>query len=442
MLSSLAVFSLFGYIIFKALQKPWIGVVGFYSFLCLDPAWNWRWALPAGFRFQFYIFIATAIGFAFNGFQYKPLSSATKFSLCCLAILFLLLKASQLSSISPYDSDNFMNTYWKTQAIMLLGILLIDTPKKLIYLLGGVLAGISYNAYQINLEYFQIGYCRYARMSFWGSYNLDNNTLSIMLVPAMAIGLSFLFTQKDYRVRIGGAIAAALCGHELMLLESRGTWLGALTTIALAVLLLPKGRKNKSIFCVLMLITATLAGPPVIAEWNSIFPDANGERDESAESRYEMWRAGWEITNEHPLFGVGPNAARVLVPGKMGLPLPKKALHNLFFDYSTSAGYPALLAYLAFGLTAWLSCFRSYSKESVNDPCNLVKFSVLIGLPGFWVASCFSSAPLLETSYVILFAGLCTSNIEFSSRHLANLQSQQAEAPQLLPQEQFAPSST
>ncbi|MDC0279237.1 O-antigen ligase family protein [bacterium] len=380
MLSILFIFAVFSWVIYKTVFDPWIGVVGFYFFLTLDPAWNWRWALPDGFRYQFYIFIAIMAGFAFRSFQYKKISKTSQWGLTFAFLLFLLLKLSEHFSIAPSYSNAFMNTYWKTQALFLLTILLIDTPRKCTLLLSAVATGIFYNAYQINLEYFQLGYCRYARMSFWGSYDLDNNTLSIMLVPAMCIGLAGIFTQRVLWIRVLSLLVAATTGHELMLLESRGTWLGAITSLVLVGLFLPKGRQNLTYALVLLVITAALAGPPVIEEWNSIFPK-DGQRDESAESRFDLWEAGWEITKEHPVLGVGPNAARVLVPAKLNSPVSVKALHNLFFDVSTSAGIPALILFVLVGMTSWVSCFNNYNKRDMNELNQFVQLSVLTGLP-------------------------------------------------------------
>lgn len=432
MLSLLAIFSLFAYIIYKALGSPWIGVVGFYAFLTLDPLWNWRWVMPQEFRFQFYIFIAIVVGFFLNAKRNQISHPLTQLNLYVGILLYLILLASQQSSIAPLYSARFMGVYWKTQIVLLLLVTLTDTPKKIFVLLTASLAGVAYNSYQVNLEYFNLGYCRYARMTFWGSYGLDNNTLSIMLVPSICIGIALLFTQSRLCWKAFGLASAILIGHQLMLFESRGTWLGALVSLALLAIFMPKRKHNLTFSILIAFAVSALAGPPVIREWNTIFVE-DEEKDSSAKSRYDLWRAGWEITLENPLFGVGPNAARILVPTKVDNAGEAKALHNLFFDISTSGGFPALLLYLIFVGTPWLYCLQKYSRRNSDDPHQMEKYVVITALPGFWVASCFSSAPLLETSYLVVGVGYCIANSEFRTARQLSVTWQQKIEPKRQP---------
>ena len=115
---------------------------------------------------------------------------------------------------------------------------------------------------------------------------------------------------------------------------------------------------------------------------------------------------------DYPLLGVGPNAARVLVPTyyEGGLDQEEKALHNLFFDVSTGAGVFGFAAYFTVFALPLLHAFRRYHPD--DDDLGAIRLAVMAGLPGYLAASMFSSGLLFESCYVLVILGCVSSNIE------------------------------
>ena len=405
------VFGLLGIVCVSALTRPVWGVIGFYAFYLLDPAWNWRWALPTAFPYQKYIFFSLIVGFVLSGLRIDRQSKVAKIGLACLIgfIGWCFLSAEQ--TIDEQATAFFMSLVWKVGLVACLAVLLLSSAKYIRIFLIAAAVMQGYNAYQINLDYFQTGFSRYAYNS-WGSYGVDNNGYSILTVPLLAIALAIAFTEKDKKWKFAFLGVAMLQIHQIMLMASRGSMIGALVSILIAVFFMPRSKTNKAIVGLAFLASAALAGPFVVDEFGSIFATGE-ERDSSAESRFYLWQAGLRITQDYPILGVGPNAARKLVPLPQyyegGLEQSSKALHNLFFDISTGTGVPGLLMFSGFLFLPLWKCYQY--RKTIDDDLKLPCLVVMAGIPGYAVASMFSSGALFESGYILPIVGYACLNV-------------------------------
>lgn len=410
MLSAIVVYGVFIAICLAALMRPWLGVVGFYFYAVLDPGWNWRWAIDPTFPFQKYIFVFIVAGWLVNrlpGLKYRGRDAIPLLGLIAFLALAFLAAASALNETL---SSRYMSQLWKIVLLAVIAAITIDSPKKLAVLLFAVVLAQGYNAYQINLQYFQDGICRYARMTNWGTKG-DNNGYSILTVPVIAMSLAIASAKLRASWRLIALVVAVMQMHQLMLLESRGSMLGGMVLFAIFVILVPKTTPNVVAIGAFGLAGILLAGPSVVSEFSSSFA-GEGERDASAESRFYLWEAGWEITRDYPLLGVGPWCGSLLVPKYYRgeeLGVERKELHNLLFEISTGTGVPATICYMSFFLLPWWHCvrlLRRKNKTGLTDPhLQVVFLAVACGIPGYLIASMFSSGALLETSYVLAASG-------------------------------------
>lgn len=418
-MGAIFVYVLLAYVCFTALSRPAWGVIGFYAFLLLDPAWNWRWALPAGVTYQKYVFFSLFAGFFLSGFATSRQSFQGKLGITSMVAFTAWSYLSGTQSIDPASTQFFLSYFWKISLVTCLAILLLRNASHLRYLLASASIMQGYNAYQINLDYFQTGFSRYA-YSKWGSYGVDNNGYSIITVPILAISLSLALTEKNKWTKALFFGITILQMHQIMLMASRGCMLAAVVAGAIAVFYMPRTRENLLTVLFASIAAVVLAGPFVINEFSSSFAQGE-ERDSSAESRFYLWKAGFRITADYPLLGVGPNAARRLVPLPQyydgGLDQGTKALHNLFFDVSTGMGVPGLVLFLVFLLVPLRHCYKK--RKLVDDELFLPYLAVMAGIPGYAVASMFSSGILFESGYILPITGFCCANIEMRRNSLA-----------------------
>lgn len=406
MLSVIFVYALLAYICLGALARPHIGVIGYYGFILLQPEWNWRWSIPQGMGFQKYIAIATLLGFLFAGFGGNRFTSTASKGLTALAAFIALAILSYQQSIEQNYTFIYIDALWKMVLMAFIGVRVINTPKRIVGLLWVLMLAQGFNAYRINESYFQNGVC-FFRVTGYGTGG-DNNLYSILTVPIMAVSASLAAYSKPLWQKLFAAGILSLQAHQIMLMESRGCMLGAIPMLALVVWFMPKTKVNVWGVACSALLGAALAGPPVVKEFASSF-EKGENRDSSAESRFDLWKAGYQITMDHPVIGVGPWAGQFLVPRYLGLPGRQKGLHNLYFEIGAGCGIPAAICYFSYFLIAGWASFRllwRQKREPIPDWLGCLCLAVFPGLIGYMVSSMFSAGAMLESSYALAAGGL------------------------------------
>ncbi|MFM8328451.1 MAG: O-antigen ligase family protein, partial [Pirellulaceae bacterium] len=229
--------------------------------------------------------------------------------LACLSLLGFLglsyLSANQ--SIDPEKTQFYMHFIWRIVFIAIVAVRLLDTPQKVNWMLWAIALGLGYNAYGINREYFDIGFCRYVYNSNWAW--LGSNQWAMLFVCSASISFSLVFFSERLWQKALAGILLLLSAHAVMLLESRGSMLGLIGMWLLAVIFMPKNKTTIGMMALALFAVSLLVGPSVVEEFSSIF-NKGDDLDSSASSRMDLWRAGWLITMEYPLLGVGPYAGQ------------------------------------------------------------------------------------------------------------------------------------
>ncbi len=108
---------------------------------------------------------------------------------------------------------------------------------------------------------------------------------------------------------------------------------------------------------------------------------------DSVTYRGDYWRAGWEMTLNHPIFGVGMDSygdwyrrSRTLAATlRRGPDATSNAAHNVFLDISSYGGFPLLLIYTALMVLVVISAFKVLKRSTSFSP-------IFAGLVGAWVA--------------------------------------------------------
>lgn len=433
-MSALFVYGLFVFGCLAGVARPWIGLVIFYVFVVLEPTWNWRWAIDPDFPYQKYIGAAVALGFSLTGFRRSPTVPTVKWGIAGMLMFLAIAYLSALQSISAEYSYRYMDFLWKIVLMAFMTIWLVDSPRKLMTLAWVIVLCSGYNVFQINLQYFQDGYSIYARTG-WGVKG-DNNVFSIYVIPIMSVAASLCVYAKNNLHRAVAGATFVLQMHTLMLLESRGAMIGGMFTALVFAVFVPKSLRVWILLVAGMVAGSILAGPSVVKEFSSAFQTGDS-LDTSASSRFLLWKAGMTLTSENLLLGVGPNAGRFLVPAHIPSETDReqKALHNLFFEISTGCGVPATICYFWYFALTWWMCFRSLRqlKHDAPDWLAASTLAVTCGLPGYMLASMFSSGALLESSYLLAAMGAAAVSIARFAQNEPQNEVVYAEPANLLP---------
>ncbi|NBR23709.1 MAG: O-antigen ligase family protein [Micrococcales bacterium] len=108
---------------------------------------------------------------------------------------------------------------------------------------------------------------------------------------------------------------------------------------------------------------------------------------DSVTYRGDYWQAGWNMTLDHPIFGVGMDSygdwyrrSRTLAATlRRGPDTTSNAAHNVFLDISSYGGFPLLIIYVALVALVVVSAIKVLKRNKGFNP-------VFAGLVGGWVA--------------------------------------------------------
>jgi O-antigen ligase len=108
---------------------------------------------------------------------------------------------------------------------------------------------------------------------------------------------------------------------------------------------------------------------------------------DSVTYRGDYWRAGWNMTVNHPIFGVGMDSygdwyrrsRTIEATLRRGPDTTSNAAHNVYLDISSYGGFPLLIIYVALMVLVVVSAVRVLKRGTGFNP-------IFAGLFGGWVA--------------------------------------------------------
>jgi len=103
--------------------------------------------------------------------------------------------------------------------------------------------------------------------------------------------------------------------------------------------------------------------------------------------RGDYWRAGWKMTLQHPVFGVGLDSygdwyrrsRTIAATVRRGPDTISNAAHNVWLDFSSNGGFPLLIIYLALMALVVRSAIKVIRQSSEFEPIFVGLFAVWIG---------------------------------------------------------------
>jgi O-antigen ligase len=130
------------------------------------------------------------------------------------------------------------------------------------------------------------------------------------------------------------------------------------------------------------------------------------EDDESAANRVDLWHTAWELSQQHPLLGVGFGGRNFAVlEAQYRHDSKPTAVHNSYLSMLVGSGVFAFGLYvtLLFGTIAWLGrCARRLKAEDVAA-CYAAR-AIQIALVAYAVGGTFYSHERYDFMYMLLMA--------------------------------------
>jgi O-antigen ligase len=209
---------------------------------------------------------------------------------------------------------------------------------------------------------------------FMGHYMTQAGLLCLFCTVALSL---FLFSREKTKYLWGAGFVLALGPFALTL--TRSAWVGLAAAIVLILLLY---KPKTLIFIPLVLGLFFLVSPRYIKQ--RAF-DIFNLKNETNIHRIEYLKAGIQIIRDYPVFGTGPDMADdVFQDSKYGLSdiaRDNVHLHNNITQIAAERGIPALVAWLAFMVWAFVSLIKLLSKKNPDIfPLAVAALAALVAL--------------------------------------------------------------
>jgi hypothetical protein len=366
------------------------------TFFAAPQLWWWgdqlpdlRYSLTSGF---------VLIAAAFLG-QTQPQEGRRHFGIVYWAVLGIVLNGVFVHlflAAGPSHSQDELIELTKFCLLFVLMTSVIKTKADLRLAFIAMALGAGYIGYEVTIN--ERGQFRAGRLEGVGAPGADTaNSLASLLMTTLPFTGSLL-SQSGFTLKALVAITAPLALNVIILCNSRGAFL-ALIGSGISFVLLSRGETRKNALKALALGAVALyllmGDPEILQRFATTFTGAE-ERDNSASSRLEFWKAGWELLKDHPL-GSGGGAFKYVL-GERYLRMyttqvDSRSLHNGYLTVATSWGVQGLLLHLIFVLAAMVAAYRT------SEACRraglahdaLIGICVIVGGIALLIGSVFGS---------------------------------------------------
>ena len=219
---------------------------------------------------------------------------------------------------------------------------------------------------------------------FFGNPNFQASFMGMAAVAAFALSLK---NSDKSMIRFGYLVFVLLALFNIYESKSQQGYLVFLAGIVAVGYLYVLSNSKLKKFSLIYVVASVVGFVAVILDILQKSPWSSILYKESVTFRGDFWRAGWKMTTDNPIFGVGLDgyrdhyrASRDLVTAlRPGSDAMTDSAHNVFLDISSGGGFPLLIIYVfLIGLTIF-SAIRVIRRSTGFD----VGFAAVLGV---WVA--------------------------------------------------------
>ncbi|MFW6145858.1 MAG: O-antigen ligase family protein [Planctomycetota bacterium] len=377
------------------LVNPFVGLLVYYAFATLYPQHLWDHALPPGIRWSLLIGVPTLIGFVAHGFARSRAGARWPMEKKLMAVLAVLIGLSMVDAIDPTLAGRQLYYLAVIFTMFFVGCALIDSRYRLHALAILLVGTLGWVAFDFNQRYVLMDQTHILMRGFG---DLDNNGAATLMVMGMPFCVFLVTQERQWYFKAVALGALALMLHMVLFSMSRAAMLACLIMLPLLLLRLRDRRLGVGLLAVTIVLAVVLAGREVRARFMSI---ADYQTDTSAQIRLDAWKTGWQVIQDYPVLGVGPDCFRRVV-GDYAFELKGRTMHNRFIQTAVDMGLPAALALVGALLTA-LWHLERLRRRHRDDPFVFNLATCLQScLIGYILAGMFVSIGTVELPYIAL----------------------------------------
>jgi putative inorganic carbon (HCO3(-)) transporter len=396
--------------------RPWTGILLFSWISYMNPH---RLTYGFAFSFQFALIAAlvTMIAFALGQKDKKvPMTPVT----VMLIVFILWVTITTIAALAPEGATEQYTKFVKIQMMIFLTLAMIKSREQINWLVIVIVCSIGFYGVRGGIFSILTG----GNFRVWGppgSFFEDNNSLALTLIMTLPM-MHYLQLLSDNRwVRHLLSIVMLLTLGAIIGTYSRGA-LVALTAMGISLWL----RSSKKIpvgIAAAICVVGVLSFMP--QQWFDRMDTIKSyDEDQSASGRFDSWLFAINVANDRVLGGgFKLNQNHALWPIYNPDAFKPRSMHSIYFEVLGEHGWTGLFIFLTMGLTAFLTCSRTYKLSRkrpdlkwAGDLSKMLQVSII----GYAAAGTFLNLATFDLFYHLLT--LIVAARVIVSKELANEQ--------------------
>jgi len=400
-------------------KNPIYGFMLYEAVYFFNPQDRWWGYKVPDISYSFFVVVLMMAMFAikYSEFKQNRIFSVPQFRWMYF-VLFLYLIANFYAVWS--DVHLIYSMYFlKLVLIVSVAYKICDTSERLDYMMFAYIFG----AWYIGVVAFQLGRNSGDRVEGIGMVDAPNaNDTAAAIVPAVVLCLYYFWRLKPWWGKALIAFAGIFIANGLILINSRGAFLGVALSIVYFMLFMyfssfqKKFQKSIAVFITIAGLAggATLIDDSFLGRMKTLSNTEVQEDKETGSTRVEFWKAAWEMAKDYPLgagYGGFNHYAPIYIPEDVntGGRGRHRTVHSTWFEALTEIGYLGLFSFI---MMIYVS-FRSFSlcKKNLKESNQIDLYFRIIALEaallGFLITVTFINRMRAEILYwLILYSSV------------------------------------
>ncbi|MCC5827183.1 O-antigen ligase family protein [Alkalimonas sp.] len=390
-----------------------------------NPENRWWSADIPSLRYSFITSLMMLLALAYKYKELSQISPWTRQPVFGWMLAFLLLHyIAFFYALDPATHSRFTDYFWRLVVVMLVAYKLLNTEKLLNIAIWVYLLGAAYVGYYGH----SMGRDNRGRLSGIGMIDTsaDSNLAAAALVPAVVLLLYYAW-QGNWKTRALVFICSAFVVNVLVLLNSRGAFLGVLAGCSLFVffMLFSRIQKARQRMAAVAIVIAGLSGALYLTDesfWNrmnTLQADEYGQRGGDGRGRMHFWFGTFDMIKDYPLgMGVGGYttvSAIYLDPTKTNYTIERRVPHSTWFQVLGDFGWLGLFVFVGMLLSA-LRMSHKAKKYMIKQGRPEIYHKILAlecGLIGFLAAATFIDRARAEILFWMILFLASASNVYY-----------------------------
>jgi putative inorganic carbon (HCO3(-)) transporter len=234
----------------------------------------------------------------------------------------------------------------------------------------------------------------------FGAYYSDPNDLALAIIISLPLCLALLFLSRGAVSRVAWALAILVMLYTIFSTGSRGGFVALIVTAAVFLWEFAIQGRRRYLLALAVLASVILlqfSGSVLVGRLKGTLNanDDTAAAYASGQARKQLFWRSVEVTEQHPLFGVGPGNFDQ-VSGQW------HTTHNSFTLMSSEAGLPAFILYVLILFCGFKNLRATKRLARRHTESRLLAGALLASMAGYVVGSFFLSVAYAFFPYILV----------------------------------------